>query len=147
MAKQIVYDEQARHKVLAGVNQLANTVKLTLGPKGRNVVIDKKIQSTALACFMYFTKDVVNWSPVLSGAKIALHRTKLTYKVAAPAGLNERNRYITLSPENITVQPGQLQVRPVILPIKALQCAVAGIVNDCLPLFFRFSNDHCIGIV
>jgi chaperonin GroEL len=42
MAKQIVYNETARHKILAGVNQLADTVKITLGPKGRNVVIDKR---------------------------------------------------------------------------------------------------------
>jgi len=44
MAKQIVYDETARHKILSGINQLADTVKITLGPKGRNVVIDKKIR-------------------------------------------------------------------------------------------------------
>jgi chaperonin GroEL len=42
MAKQIVYGEQARQAVLRGVNQLADAVKVTLGPKGRNVVIDKK---------------------------------------------------------------------------------------------------------
>ena len=42
MAKQIVYHEEARQKILAGVNQLADTVKLTLGPKGRNVVLEKK---------------------------------------------------------------------------------------------------------
>jgi len=43
MAKQMVFNEEARHKIMSGVNQLADTVKLTLGPKGRNVVIDKKI--------------------------------------------------------------------------------------------------------
>ena len=42
MAKQIIFDERARHKIMSGVNQLADTVKLTLGPKGRHVVIDKK---------------------------------------------------------------------------------------------------------
>ncbi|MFH1789779.1 MAG: chaperonin GroEL [bacterium] len=41
MAKQIKYSEDARHKLLAGVNILANVVKITLGPKGRNVVLDK----------------------------------------------------------------------------------------------------------
>lgn len=41
MAKQIIYSEDARHKLLAGVNTLANAVKVTLGPKGRNVVLDK----------------------------------------------------------------------------------------------------------
>jgi chaperonin GroEL len=42
MAKQIAYDAEAREKLRAGVDILANAVKITLGPKGRNVVIDKK---------------------------------------------------------------------------------------------------------
>ena len=42
MAKQIVYGEEARKAIERGVNQLADTVKITLGPKGRNVVLDKK---------------------------------------------------------------------------------------------------------
>ena len=42
MAKQIIYGEEARKALLNGVNQLADTVKITLGPKGRNVVLDKK---------------------------------------------------------------------------------------------------------
>ena len=41
MAKQIIYDEKARNALKRGVDQLANAVKVTLGPKGRNVVIDK----------------------------------------------------------------------------------------------------------
>lgn len=42
MAKQIIFGEDARKALLSGVNQLADTVKITLGPKGRNVVLDKK---------------------------------------------------------------------------------------------------------
>ena len=42
MAKQIIYGEDARKAIERGVNQLADTVKITLGPKGRNVVLDKK---------------------------------------------------------------------------------------------------------
>ena len=42
MAKQIVYGEEARKALERGVNQLADTVRITLGPKGRNVVLDKK---------------------------------------------------------------------------------------------------------
>jgi chaperonin GroEL len=42
MAKQIVYSEAARQAILRGVNQLADAVKVTLGPKGRNVVLEKK---------------------------------------------------------------------------------------------------------
>ena len=53
MAKQIVYSETARQKILAGIDQLANCVKVTLGPKGRNVVLDKKFGSPTI------TKDGV----------------------------------------------------------------------------------------
>ncbi len=53
MAKQIVYGEESRHAILRGVNALADAVKVTLGPKGRNVVIDKKFGSPTI------TKDGV----------------------------------------------------------------------------------------
>src|SRR3954451_7225307 len=53
MAKQIIYGEESRQAVLRGVNQLANAVKVTLGPKGRNVVLDKKFGSPTI------TKDGV----------------------------------------------------------------------------------------
>ena len=42
MAKQIAYGEEARKALQSGIDQLADTVKITLGPKGRNVVLDKK---------------------------------------------------------------------------------------------------------
>ena len=42
MAKQLKFDEEARRALEAGVNKLADAVKVTLGPKGRNVVLDKK---------------------------------------------------------------------------------------------------------
>ena len=42
MAKQITYGEQSRQAILRGVNQLADAVKVTLGPRGRNVIIDRK---------------------------------------------------------------------------------------------------------
>lgn len=45
MAKEIIYGEDARRKLQAGVDQLANTVKITLGPKGRNVLINKSFGS------------------------------------------------------------------------------------------------------
>src|SRR6202163_2060904 len=53
MAKQIVYGEHSRQAILSGVNQLADAVKVTLGPKGRNVVLDKKYGSPTI------TKDGV----------------------------------------------------------------------------------------
>ena len=53
MAKQIVYGEKSRQITIEGVNQLANAVRVTLGPKGRNVVLDKKFGSPTI------TKDGV----------------------------------------------------------------------------------------
>ncbi|MEE2708738.1 MAG: chaperonin GroEL [Gemmatimonadota bacterium] len=53
MAKQLIFSEEARRQVLDGVQQLAKAVKVTLGPKGRNVVIDKKFGSPTV------TKDGV----------------------------------------------------------------------------------------
>src|ERR1700676_1661319 len=53
MAKQIVHGEESRQAILRGVNSLANAVKVTLGPKGRHVVIDKKFGSPTI------TKDGV----------------------------------------------------------------------------------------
>ncbi|MGL4790785.1 MAG: TCP-1/cpn60 chaperonin family protein, partial [Anaerotignaceae bacterium] len=45
MAKQIKYGSEARNAMFEGVNKLADTVKVTLGPKGRNVVLDRKFMS------------------------------------------------------------------------------------------------------
>ena len=45
MAKQILFGEEARRALQSGIDQLADTVKITLGPKGRNVVLDKKYGS------------------------------------------------------------------------------------------------------
>ncbi len=53
MAKEVKYDQDARGKILAGVDGLANAVKVTLGPKGRNVIIDKSFGSPTV------TKDGV----------------------------------------------------------------------------------------
>jgi chaperonin GroEL len=53
MAKRVTYGEEARHAILRGVNKLADAVKVTLGPKGRNVVIEKKFGSPTI------TKDGV----------------------------------------------------------------------------------------
>src|SRR4051794_26720670 len=53
MAKQVIHGEESRAAILRGVNQLADAVKITLGPKGRNVVLDKKFGSPTI------TKDGV----------------------------------------------------------------------------------------
>ena len=53
-AKEIIFDEKARQKILIGVNTLANAVRVTLGPKGRNVVIEKSFGAPTI------TKDGVS---------------------------------------------------------------------------------------
>ena len=53
MANQIVYGDASRQAILRGVGHLANTVKVTLGPKGRNVILEKKFGSPTI------TKDGV----------------------------------------------------------------------------------------
>ena len=53
MAKQLLYSDEARRKILAGVEKLSKAVVVTLGPKGRNVVLDKKFGSPTI------TKDGV----------------------------------------------------------------------------------------
>ena len=53
MAKQMIYNEEARKKLLEGVDALADAVKVTLGPKGRNVALAKKFGSQVV------TKDGV----------------------------------------------------------------------------------------
>ena len=53
MAKQLLFKDEGRRKILSGVEQLSAAVKVTLGPKGRNVVLDKKFGSPTI------TKDGV----------------------------------------------------------------------------------------
>ena len=54
MAKQLKFDTEARQAMLSGVEQLSRAVKVTLGPRGRNVVVDKKFGSPTI------TKDGVS---------------------------------------------------------------------------------------
>ena len=58
MAKQIIFDETARRSLKRGIDRLADAVRVTIGPKGRNVVLDKKFGSPTI------TKDGV---PAKSG--------------------------------------------------------------------------------
>src|SRR5918993_3980971 len=53
MAKQIIYGEQSRQAILRGINQLADVVKVTLGPRGRNVILDRSFGAPTI------TKDGV----------------------------------------------------------------------------------------
>jgi chaperonin GroEL (HSP60 family) len=68
MAKQITYGDASRHAILRGVNSLADAVKVTLGPKGRNVVLDKKFGSPRI------TKDAKPQGRFMSGKYLLLYK-------------------------------------------------------------------------
>jgi chaperonin GroEL len=63
MAKQIAYGDDARQAILRGVDQLANAVKVTLGPRGRNVILGKSYGSPAI------TKDGVSVAKEIARAR------------------------------------------------------------------------------
>ena len=52
MANQITYGDASRQAILRGVNSLSNAVKVTLGPRGRNVILDKKFGSPTITVFI-----------------------------------------------------------------------------------------------
>ena len=54
-AKDVKFDTDARNRMLAGVNTLANAVKVTLGPKGRNVVLDKSFGAPRITKAVSYT--------------------------------------------------------------------------------------------
>ena len=71
MAKRIVFDEEARKSLLKGIDAVADAVKVTLGPKGRNVIIEKK-------SFLPYTNYITS---VLSGENLSFdERTQIPNK-------------------------------------------------------------------
>lgn len=60
MAKEIKFSENARHSLLKGVDKLADTVKTTLGPKGRNVVLEKVMVLLTLLTMVLLSPRVLN---------------------------------------------------------------------------------------
>ena len=60
MAKKVLYNEEARAALLRGVDQLADAVKITLGPKGRNVVLEKNTERRILSMTVYLLPEKSN---------------------------------------------------------------------------------------
>ena len=87
MAKQIQYGEEARRSLEAGINALADTVKITLGPKGRNVVLDKKYGSPLITNDgVTIAKDIELEDPFENmGAQLVKEVATKTNDVAAGA--------------------------------------------------------------
>jgi chaperonin GroEL len=61
MAKEIRYDQSARESLLKGVNTLADAVRVTLGPRGRNVILDKSFGSPTVTKDGVTVAKEINW--------------------------------------------------------------------------------------
>ena len=115
MAKQIKYGEEARKALEAGVNTLADTVKITLGPKGRNVVLDKKYGAENVIYGMLIAKlDDVQVNGNLSGETVfgenAVYNWAENGKYTPEEG-KTRITNLTISSENLAKDDGDYIVR------------------------------------
>src|SRR6188474_3467414 len=136
-AKQLQFDETARHTLLRGVEKLARAVKATLGPSGRNVILDKKFGSPTI------TKDGVTVAKEIEledpyenmGAQLCKEVASKTNDVAgdgtttatvlAQAIVNEGLRYVAAGGNPIAVKRGiDHAVEKVIAEIKAASAPI-----------------------
>ena len=88
MAKDIIYGEEARKALQAGIDTLADTVKITLGPKGRNVVLSKKYGSPLITNDgVSIAKEIVE----LHGGTIRADSTedRITFTICLPSDHSE----------------------------------------------------------
>ncbi len=118
MAKQLLFDEKARHALISGVDQLANTVKITLGPKGRYVVLSKSFGSPVITNDgVTIAKEIELKDPYENmGAKLVQEVATKTQDVAgdgtttatllAQAILHRGMRNITIGANPIEVKRG-----------------------------------------
>jgi chaperonin GroEL len=138
-AKQIIFHEQARAALLRGVNQLADAVKVTLGPKGRNVVIDRKFGSPTI------TKDGVTVAKEIDlkdsvenlGARLVREVASKTSDIAgdgtttatvlAQAIMREGARHVAAGANPMDLKRGiDLAVEAVVAALKAMAKPVSG---------------------
>src|SRR6266511_188974 len=138
-AKQLQFDENARHTLLRGIEKLAKAVKATLGPSGRNVILDKKFGSPTI------TKDGVTVAKEIEledpyenmGAQLVREVASKTNDVAgdgtttatvlAEALVVEGMRYVTAGGNPIAVKRGiDLAVAKAVEEIKKSSIPVAG---------------------
>jgi chaperonin GroEL len=118
MAKQLLFDEKARQALISGVDQLANTVKITLGPKGRYVVLSKSFGSPVITNDgVTIAKEIELKDPYENmGAKLVQEVATRTQDVAgdgtttatllAQAILHRGMRNITIGANPIEVKRG-----------------------------------------
>jgi len=139
MAKQIIYSEGARHALLRGVNQLADAVKVTLGPKGRNVVLDKKFGSpTITKDGVSVAKEIDLKDPVENlGARMVREVASKTSDIAgdgtttatvlAQAIIREGSKNVAAGANPMSLKRGiDKAVETIVAEIKALSRPVSG---------------------
>src|SRR3954466_4046199 len=158
MAKQIVHGEDSRQAILRGVNTLANAVKITLGPKGRNVVIDKKFGAPLI------TKDGVTVAKEIEledaienmGAQMVREVASKTSDVAgdgtttatvlAQAIFREGLRNVTAGANPMDLKRGiDLAVTNVIEELRKLSRPIQGKKEIAQVGSISANNDHTIG--
>ena len=157
MAKQIIYGEEARKAIERGVNQLADTVKITLGPKGRNVVLDKKYGTPLI------TNDGVTIAKEIEledafenmGAQLIKEVSTKTNDVAgdgttsatvlAQAMINEGLKNLAAGANPMTMKRGiQKATTEAVKAVKAVSQPVSG-SNDIARVGTISSGDEVIG--
>ena len=157
MAKQIIFGEEARKAIERGVNQLADTVKITLGPKGRNVVLDKKFGTPLI------TNDGVTIAKEIEledafenmGAQLIKEVSTKTNDVAgdgttsatvlAQAMINEGLKNLAAGANPMTIKKGiQKATAAAVEAVKAASQPVSG-SNDIARVGTISSGDEVIG--
>ena len=104
MAKQLLFDEQARHSLREGIDQLANAVKITLGPRGRNVVLDKSFGSPTITNDgVTIAKDISLEDPFQNvGAQLAKEIASKTNDIAGGGALVGKICPVPLTPVDLS---------------------------------------------
>ena len=157
MAKQIIYGEEARKAIERGVNQLADTVKITLGPKGRNVVLDKKYGTPLITNDgVTIAKEIELEDPFENmGAQLIKEVSTKTNDVAgdgttsatvlAQAMINEGLKNLAAGANPMTMKRGiQKATAEAVKAVKAVSQPVNG-SNDIARIGTISSGDEVIG--
>ncbi len=157
MAKQIIYGEEARKAIERGVNQLADTVKITLGPKGRNVVLDKKFGTPLITNDgVTIAKEIELENPFENmGAQLIKEVSTKTNDVAgdgtttatilAQAMINEGLKNLAAGANPMTMKKGiQKATAEAVNAIKAVSQPVSG-TSDIARVGTISSGDEVIG--
>ncbi len=158
MAKQIIFDDDARHALMRGVDQLANTVKITLGPKGRNVVLSSTFGSPTITNDgVTIAKEIDLEDPYEDmGAKLVKEVATKTQDVAgdgtttatllAQAILHKGMRNITVGANPIEIKRGiDKATEAVVEDIKSKSEEVKGKDKVTQVATISANNDEVIG--